>query len=74
VLAEGPSIGPAELELEAPNGIRPEASTISEAKEELEKEILANALRENKGNISRTAKALGISRSTLYDLISRYGL
>jgi two-component system NtrC family response regulator len=75
VLADGPSIGPAELELEEPNGESDAgASTLKEAREALEREILSNALRENNGNISKTARALGISRPTLYDLMSRYGL
>jgi two-component system, NtrC family, response regulator len=75
VLADGPSIGPKELELEAPNGdSAASAPTLKKAKEVFEREILANALRENGGNISRTARALGISRPTLYDLMSRYGL
>jgi two-component system, NtrC family, response regulator len=75
VLADGSSIGPVELELETPNGVTSSASsTLKEAKETLEREILANTLRENNGNISKTAKALGISRPTLYDLMSRYGL
>jgi two-component system NtrC family response regulator len=75
VLADGPTIGPKELELETPNGSSSGMTpTLKEAKETLEKEILANALRDNNGNISKTAKALGISRPTLYDLMSRYGL
>jgi two-component system, NtrC family, response regulator len=75
VLADGPSIGPAELELETPSeesGAAP--SKLKDAKEALEKEILTNALRDNNGNISKTAKSLGISRPTLYDLMSRYGI
>jgi len=75
VLADGPSIGPSELELEEPEEASGAArSTLKEAKEALEKEILSHALQENDGNISKTAKALGISRPTLYDLMSRYGL
>jgi len=74
VLADGPTIGPTELELEIQNGMNGSASTLKEAKEELERKILANTLQENNGNISKTAKALGISRPTLYDLMSRYGL
>ena len=71
-----PAIGPAELELAAPNGgdSGTPASTLKEAKEALERGILENALRDNNGNISKTAKVLGISRPTLYDLMSRYGL
>ena len=75
VLADGPTIGPSELELEQPNGNAvSSASTLKEAKEALEREILENALHENKGNISKTAKSLGISRPTLYDLMARYEL
>jgi two-component system NtrC family response regulator len=75
VLTDGPLIGPAELELEEPaESAGTASSTLKEAKEALEREILSNALRENDGNISKTAKALGISRPTLYDLMSRYGL
>jgi two-component system, NtrC family, response regulator len=73
VLSDGPTIGPAELELEFPNS-NASASTLREAKEALEREILLNALRENSGNISKTAKSLGVSRPTLYDLMARYGL
>jgi two-component system, NtrC family, response regulator len=73
VLADGPTIGPAELELELPNSSA-SVSTLREAKEALEREILLNALRENNGNISKTAKSLGVSRPTLYDLMARYGL
>ncbi len=72
VLAEGAFIGPVELELETPNGTA--GATLREAKEVLEREIIANALRQNNGNISKTARVLGISRPTLYDLMSRYGL
>ena len=74
VLADTPIIGPAELELETPD-LEPAApSTLKEAKEAFERDILINALRDNNNNISKTAKALGISRPTLYDLMSRYGL
>jgi two-component system NtrC family response regulator len=75
VLTDGPSIGPEELELEVPNGnASASTATLKEAREAVERDILANALREHNGNISKTAKALGISRPTLYDLMSRYGL
>ena len=74
VLADGPSVSPDELELELPNGDAGPSSTLKAAKEALEKDIVTNALRENSGNISKTAKELGVSRPTLYDLLSRYGL
>jgi two-component system NtrC family response regulator len=73
VLAEGPYISPFELELEDPNGSSEFVpSTIKETKERAERQIVLDTLRENNGNISKTAKALGISRPTLYDLIAKY--
>jgi two-component system, NtrC family, response regulator len=73
VLADGPFIGPAELELET-NGMPTASITLKEAKEGLEREIVSNSLRENNGNVSKTARALGISRPTLYDVMRRYKL
>jgi two-component system, NtrC family, response regulator len=73
VLAEGPSISAAELDLD--NSLESRAKlTLKEAKEEVEREVIAKALQENSGNISRTAKSLGISRPTLYELLARYDL
>jgi len=74
VLSDGPAIGPAELELEAPEDSDPTPVTLKEAREAVEKEKISSALRDNNGNVSKTAKILGISRPTLYDLMSRYGL
>jgi len=42
--------------------------------QESEKRIIKNALRNNKGNISHTAKELNIRRQTLYAKIKKYGL
>jgi two-component system, NtrC family, response regulator len=75
VLAEGPFIGPGELELEGgTEGQANPAVTLRTAKEGIERELISNSLRANNGNISRTARALGISRPTLYDVMRRYGL
>ncbi len=41
---------------------------------ENEKEIIARALKQFNGNMSLTAKKLGINRSTLYDKIKKYGI
>jgi two-component system NtrC family response regulator len=77
VLSEGRSIGLADLELEPAAALaeRPAAdSSLKKAKESLERELVLRTLAGNRGNISRTARELGISRPTLYDLIDRYGL
>ncbi|MBZ5496019.1 MAG: PEP-CTERM-box response regulator transcription factor [Acidobacteriia bacterium] len=73
VLSDGQYINAAELELDAPGETRAKP-TLKEAKDEVEKEVIAKALQENGGNISKTAKALGVSRPTLYELMERHGL
>jgi two-component system NtrC family response regulator len=75
VLAEGPFIGPSDLELAVPSESSVlSGSTLRQARQELEREIIIAKLRETNGNISKAAKALGISRPTLYELMSRYEL
>ena len=75
VLAEGPVISSADLEIEgvavASNS---EGGTLRNAIQELERELVTAKLKETNWNISKTARTLGISRPTLYELIARYGL
>ena len=75
VLVEGQEITAADLSLDSGDAEAPGSlPTLKEAKETLEREYVERALAANKGNISRTARELGISRPTLYELISRYKL
>ena len=54
-------------------GSFPSRSEISENKDnirslqEIEKEVLLETLKRNKGNIKKTAEELGIARSTVYN-------
>jgi two-component system, NtrC family, response regulator len=75
VLSEGRTISPGELDLATP-AEEPEnvQGKLKEAREELEREIIERALLENGGNISKSARALGVSRPTLYELMERHGL
>lgn len=76
VLATGHSIKVEDLELDASHkhiGLGASAS-LKGAREAAEREVLAESLRKNNGNISKTAKSLGVSRPTLYDLMTRHGL
>jgi transcriptional regulator of acetoin/glycerol metabolism len=41
---------------------------------ENEKQIILKAIQKFKGNMSHTAKELGINRSTLYDKMKKYDL
>lgn len=45
---------------------------LSEARELLDIVYLFNALLQSNGNLSSTAKELGIGRRTLYDLMEKY--
>ncbi len=49
-------------------------NTLSKWIENLEEKALRDALLENEGNISKTAKKLGIGRATIYRKAKKYGL
>jgi two-component system, NtrC family, response regulator AtoC len=83
VLAPGPEIGAEDLALpEPPPGAgpaaEPETLPFAEAKrsavERFEREYLLRALRENAGNVSRTAEAIGMVRQSLQQKIRELGL
>jgi two-component system NtrC family response regulator len=71
VMAEGPRIQPADLELE---DARLEGRALREVRAELERDTIQRALARHKGNLTRTAAELGVSRPTLYGLIERLGI
>ena len=48
--------------------------TLKEAKEEIERKCLLDALEKNNGFVSRAAKDLGVSRGTFYDLLKKHGI
>jgi two-component system, NtrC family, response regulator len=75
LFTDSPFIGPSELDLEGVvDTARPNAATLKEATEHVEREMIVKALDKNRGNISKTARALGISRPTLYGLMTKYEL
>ena len=61
---------------EAPDGARPhpEVSATPDSLPELEKRMVLDALAKTKGNRSRAAKLLGLTRFQLYTRLKRYGL
>ena len=80
VLADGPTIGAEELELAPPRIVPIDAApesgavvSLKEARERMERDLVARALEESGGNISKAARSLGVSRPTLYDLIEKFG-
>ncbi len=56
------------------NAVRPVATTLRAAREATERELIRATLERHGGNISRSAKELGVSRPTLHDLVQKYKL
>ena len=50
------------------------ATTLREARERVERELVTDALRRNGGKVSGAAADLGVSRPTLYELMEKLGL
>jgi two-component system, NtrC family, response regulator len=73
IMADGTKITAADLEMESPRA-RYAGMGLKEARESLEKELLAKALARNSDNMTKAAQELGISRPTLYDLMEKFGM
>lgn len=73
IMAEGPQVTPADLEMEAPRS-RYEGMALKDARAALEKELFTKAVARSGGNLTKAAMELGISRPTLYDLMDKYGI
>lgn len=74
VMAEGQYIRPANLELKDLSLVDRDSTTLRVSRELREKELVRVVLEKTDGNVSKAAVELGISRPTLYQLLSRYGL
>lgn len=70
IMAEGSRITPADLELTSPFA-KYEGRGLREAREALERDFISRALMRNKGNVTKAAEELGVSRPTLYELIEK---
>jgi two-component system, NtrC family, response regulator len=73
IMAPGTRLTPGDLDLAAPFS-KYEGQGLREAREALEKELIQRVLARNKGNVTRTAAVLGISRPTLHELLSKYAI
>jgi two-component system NtrC family response regulator len=71
IMAEGKALTAADLDLGA--GLQ-EAINLRAVREAADRRAIGEALARADGNISATARLLGISRPTLYDLIKAYDL
>ena len=74
IMADGRLVGAADLDLDDAEGSEAEALNLKSAREQADRKMIRHALARSEGNISSTAKLLGISRPTLYDLLKHYDL
>lgn len=74
IMAEGKLVGAADLDLATGDGSCEEMLNLKAAREQADRRMIRQALARSAGNISSTAKLLGISRPTLYDLLKQYDM
>jgi two-component system NtrC family response regulator len=73
-MADAKLVSAADLDLEEPDEDIANALNLKTAREQTDRKVIRHALARSEGNISSTAKILGISRPTLYDLLKQYDL
>jgi two-component system NtrC family response regulator len=71
IMADSRRITPQDLELTSE---AMPATTLREAREQVEREMVQQALKKHLGRISSAAAELGISRPTLYELMEKLGI
>ena len=74
IMADGKLVTAADLDLSEPVDAATVALNLKAARETTDRKVIRHALARSEGNISSTAKMLGISRPTLYDLLKQYDL
>lgn len=73
VMADGKRVTASDLELVEVGDLVP-AATLKQARENVERELVEQALKKYSGRISSAATELGISRPTLYELMEKLGI
>ena len=74
IMADGKLVSAEDLDLGEGGEEDDMALNLKQAREEADRRMIRQALARSQGNISMTAKLLGISRPTLYDLLKQYDL
>ena len=74
LLAHGPEVGPEEFSFEPAPSTSPAPAAGDGSLLQTEKELIRRTLEAERGRVGRAAESLGISRSSLYQKIRRYGI
>ena len=74
ILSEGTLLSANDIQLEQAKAGTPAAGTLKALSDAEEERLVCEAVQRCNGNISAAAKALGISRPTLYAKMKKYGL
>ncbi|HOB14441.1 MAG TPA: PEP-CTERM-box response regulator transcription factor [Novosphingobium sp.] len=74
IMTEGKLVGAADLDLGGGEEEDVQVLNLKSAREAADRKVIRHALARSEGNISSTAKLLGVSRPTLYDLLKQYDL
>jgi transcriptional regulator with PAS, ATPase and Fis domain len=74
ILCDGSELRPTDLLMNAPQSQHPEEPFDTYNLEDIEKNIIQKALTNFEGNISQAAKELGLTRTSLYRRMDKFGL
>lgn len=75
IMASGSRVSAKDLELEHGKEVASSSTTtLKQAREHVEREMVQQALKKNSGKITSAAAELGISRPTLYELMEKLGI
>ncbi len=75
IMARGPYITPEDLDLKEPDKKKkPEKLTLKEARDRLESQYIREALRRSNGNVTHASELIGVTRSTFYSIMEKYGI
>jgi two-component system, NtrC family, response regulator len=73
IMANGSRLTKKDLELDQTDSAA-SLTTLKQAREKVEREVIQHALKRNSGRITSAAAELGISRPTLYELMEKLGI
>src|SRR6266516_4875388 len=74
IMANGSRLTAKDLELDQDQDVASSATSLKQAREQVEREMIQQALKKNSGQITSAAADLGISRPTLYELMEKLGI